>query len=427
MDTSQTQIGDFLTETEDWTFRGVDTKQYTHGLHSYPARMIPQITEKLIMDNSDDDELIWDPFCGSGSTLVESMLNHRMSIGTDLNPFAVFLAKVKTTPLRIDILEKRNNEIQTRLNDLKQEEAVLDIPDLHNIGYWFSKEAQDGLASIKASIEPIRNSDIKNFFLLCMALSVRESSYLKKNEFKIVRISKEKVDKYEANPEESFFKYVKRNIQLMSNFEARLKEDYYSPEIYEVDNRHVENTMIADDSVDLVVTSPPYGDHGTTVAYGQFSRYPALWIGLDRDAVKTVDRRGLGGRRKKENEYEKLPSAAFRDVYERIRDKRENLKRANECYSFFVDLRCSLQSIHDKLRRKSQACIVIGNRLMSRERIPTNRIIIEFGEAIGFSHFKTIPRDIPTKRMPWQNAPENITGEKADTMHTEHIVILRKK
>jgi hypothetical protein len=53
-------------------------------------------------------------------------------------------------------------------------------------------------------------------------------------------------------------------------------------------------------------------------------------------------------------------------------------------------------------------------------------IISELGEDIGFDHEETIPRDIPTKRMPWQNAPENVIGEKADTMHNENILILQK-
>ena len=82
--------------------------------------------------------------------------------------------------------------------------------------------------------------------------------------------------------------------------------------------------------------------------------------------------------------------------------------------------------MHQKLKVDGKACIVIGNRLMSRVRIPTDGITIELGSAIGLEFEHNIPRNIPTKRMPWQTAPENIEGLKADTMHNEHIVILRK-
>jgi hypothetical protein len=53
-------------------------------------------------------------------------------------------------------------------------------------------------------------------------------------------------------------------------------------------------------------------------------------------------------------------------------------------------------------------------------------IVVELGKSIGFTHEQTIGRDIPTKRMPWQNAPENVEGFQADTMHNENIVILKK-
>ena len=89
--------------SEDWDFTGVNTGYMTHGLHPYPARMIPQIARRLIQRYSSEGDLVWDPFCGSGSVLVESMLLNRKSIGTDLNPYAIFLSTVKTTPIILDI------------------------------------------------------------------------------------------------------------------------------------------------------------------------------------------------------------------------------------------------------------------------------------------------------------------------------------
>ena len=56
MDVEQTLLDRYLTE-EDWTFRGKDTKQYTHGLHSYPTRMIPQIAERLLVSFSSQEKV----------------------------------------------------------------------------------------------------------------------------------------------------------------------------------------------------------------------------------------------------------------------------------------------------------------------------------------------------------------------------------
>lgn len=59
---------------EDWTFADADTQYMTHGLHPYPAGMIPQIANRLIERYSKPRLTVLDPFCGSGSVLVESRL-----------------------------------------------------------------------------------------------------------------------------------------------------------------------------------------------------------------------------------------------------------------------------------------------------------------------------------------------------------------
>lgn len=406
----------------DWSYNGVNTKRYSHGFHGYPARMIPQISNRLIVLFSSKGDVVWDPFCGSGSTLVESMILGRKSIGTDLNPFAIFLSKVKTRPIKIVRLEKTKNEIIERFHALSERKLEPEIPDMPNIEYWFKSNVIHDLGLLRESIIEIDDVYIREFCLMCFALTVREASNLRKNEFKIYRLPKEKLEDFNPKVFPLFLKNIDKNIQRMQEFLDVLPVNQEDPTILEDDNRDVN---IAPNSVDLVVTSPPYGDHSTTVAYGQFSRYPALWVGLDLEGVKTVDRRGLGGRSTKQFKEGELKSKKLTETYMEIYEKSQ--KRAKEFYNFFFDLNESLQSIHEKLKPKASACIVIGNRLMSRVRIPTNDIITELGREIGLIHVKTISREIPTKRMPWQNAPENIEGARADTMHSENIVILEKR
>uniref|UniRef100_UPI0039671503 TRM11 family SAM-dependent methyltransferase n=1 Tax=Barnesiella intestinihominis TaxID=487174 RepID=UPI0039671503 len=82
-----------------WNFRTVNTKEFTHCYHSYPAMMIPQIARTLIKEYAPKDKckLLFDPYCGSGTSLVEASLMGIDSIGTDLNPLARLMARVKTT------------------------------------------------------------------------------------------------------------------------------------------------------------------------------------------------------------------------------------------------------------------------------------------------------------------------------------------
>ena len=73
------------TETMDWTFAKVSTKEHTHGFHTYPARMHPEIAKQLIEKYaSDPKKVVFDPFMGSGGVLVEAILHGNNAIGIDI-------------------------------------------------------------------------------------------------------------------------------------------------------------------------------------------------------------------------------------------------------------------------------------------------------------------------------------------------------
>lgn len=80
-----------------------------------------------------------------------------------------------------------------------------------------------------------------------------------------------------------------------------------------------------------------------------------------------------------------------------------------------------------KVKTNGYICFVVGNRRVKNEELPTDKISADFFESIGFQHQKTIIRAISNKRMPIENAPSNIRGEKDFTMRYEYIVILKKK
>jgi len=81
----------------DWDFKGFNTQYLTHKFHPYPARFIPQIPLTFIKLFTKEGETVLDPMCGCGTTIVESFLNNRKSIGNDLNPLATLITKVKVT------------------------------------------------------------------------------------------------------------------------------------------------------------------------------------------------------------------------------------------------------------------------------------------------------------------------------------------
>ncbi|MBU1130518.1 transcriptional repressor LexA [Patescibacteria group bacterium] len=403
-----------------WDFRGEKTKSYTHGLHTYPAMFIPQVARRLLQNYSKKGDAICDIFCGSGTALIESRLLGRNSYGIDLNPLAIFLAKAKTTEISSSKLQNEYFKLLDRIRKIKKNQ--IKKPEFLNIDFWFKDKVIIELAKIKKAIKEIKNKNIQNFFLVGFSETVRLASNTKNGEFKLVRIKKEVLEKYNPNVLEIFKKKTENNIKAMGEFEKNVDKKTWTKIIFSDSSK---DNGIKENSIDFILTSPPYGDSRTTVAYGQFSRLSAQWIDIfkDQSEASKVDNILLGGKAVKELKHN-LNSDYLNQTIDQIRKKDD--KRAKEVLSFYVDLNKCLKQAHKILKKNKYFCLVIGNRMVKQVRIPTDFIIAELGENIGLACEDIIIRNIPGKRMPKKNSPTNIAGELEETMNKESIVVLRK-
>lgn len=71
----------------------------THNFYRYPARMLPELARELILNFSNQGDIVLDPFMGGGTTIVEAIATGRQAIGIDINSLAAFISEAKTTPL----------------------------------------------------------------------------------------------------------------------------------------------------------------------------------------------------------------------------------------------------------------------------------------------------------------------------------------
>ena len=102
---------------ESWDFRTANTKTLTHGFHNYPGMMIPQVAGRLLEQYGAQAQRMLDPYCGTGTSLVEANMRGIDAIGIDLNPLACLIAQTKTTLLdlqKLDFYLKEFNEIFIR-------------------------------------------------------------------------------------------------------------------------------------------------------------------------------------------------------------------------------------------------------------------------------------------------------------------------
>jgi tRNA G10 N-methylase Trm11 len=403
-----------------WSYRDANTKEYTHCYHSYPAMMIPQIARSLMKEYKPEGEfhLLLDPYMGSGTSLVEASLIGVNSIGTDLNPLARLMSKVKTTHYNEEILKKQFYDLQAELPFYNEEMVTnRDFTRISNSLFWYSEEVLLKLSYLSQLIE--RMNGCADFFNVALSEVVREVSYTRNGEFKRFRMNEEKIKSYHPDVFHLFEEKVIRNMKGLHQYNEVASNGIYSKVFDFNSSINIPSDILSDGSVDMIVTSPPYGDSRTTVAYGQFSRWANEWFGYEE--AKALDNMLMGGKRCIEEHF---VSNSIREVLDEIKD--EDSKRYYEVVSFLNDYKDSIQHVAKTVRMNGRVCYVVGNRTVKGIQIPLDYFTAEIFEQCGFRHETTIVREIPNKRMPSKTSPTNETGKKVNTMSNEYIVIMTK-
>ncbi|GAB6013014.1 DNA methyltransferase [Viscerimonas tarda] len=386
------------------------------NLHKYPATMLPQIGIDILQELNVSKGRLLDPYCGSGSSFASGLECGLTEMhGFDINPLAVLISKVKFTRISInELIETRQIFRSNVFECLKNENNIknLKCPQITNIGFWFSKEVIDNLTIIRHFIDKIESEEIRNFFLIPFSETVRECSYTRNNEFKLYRMKSEDILNFNPDVMGVYFKKLEDTVFLYTNF--------YFPKL---DNEVSVNVQYStfqpqNDFFDVALTSPPYGDSRTTVAYGQFSTLSNEWLGIEY--ARKIDAMLMGGTKPKQN----ITEGVIADYISQI--NKVDAKRALEVSAFYGDLRTSIQKVANSIKKGGKSIYVVGNRTVKNVQLPTDQFIAEKFEENGFKHIVTYERALSNKAMPSRNSPTNEAGKTVNTMLFEYIVVCEK-
>ena len=228
----------------------------------------------------------------------------------------------------------------------------------------------------------------------------------------------EKIEKHNPDTFSIFLKKLNRNYEGLLKYMEKVNINTKS-KIYDFNTTNgIEQIKKA--KIDIVLTSPPYGDSKTTVAYGQFSRLSNEW--LDIDNANQIDNILMGG--KTEKVLYETGIKSIDDIVKKIHNI--DVKRGGDVLSFLSEYKKSIDNVSTLLVNGAAVCYVVGNRTVKNIDIPMDDITADIFVSNGLIHEETIIRNIPNKRMPSKNSPTNETGVKSKTMNNEYIVILKK-
>lgn len=425
-----------LTEADKdyWSFKGNSRREHGHGMFQYPAMMVPQVVDSILKQACSvhpDIERVGDPFSGSGTVMTESMMHGLAFTGTDINPLAVLLCRVKSGPFLIDALKEKSAILKAHIDEDGKSEIESNFMSRDK---WFTEEVQIALSKIRRAIRKENDLWARRFFWVALAEAARATGNSRTSTFKLHIRTPVDISSRISDPIVTFKKVLARNIQ---HYEKQTNRLYESGQLKNGQYQKEINVSLADvrkltaqENLDIVVTSPPYGDNATTVPYGQYSYLSLQWVDLDDiDAciddnylasTHEIDTRSLGGsKRLKEEETHYLMdrSPAFRSYINGMEGKpRDCILRVS---AFMRDLDICLDPILKGLRPGGLMVWTLGNRKVGGKRVPLDQILTELLQAYQSTLLCKLTRSISSKRMALKN---NI----ADTMSSETILVMRK-
>lgn len=372
--------------------------EYTHGFHKYPGKFIPQIPRwamnKYLKKNNGN--YILDPFCGSGTTLVEGMLYGQNVIGIDVDPLSALISKVKTTRLNNENLIMISRWV---LDNMEKTDKNF-LPKCDTLGHWFSNDAIQKLSKIRALINDVNTNfgdnenikDIQDFLVICLSSIIRRVSNAD-NQSQKTYVSGTKI----KNPEEVyelFRKQLNIYIERILAFSEEVNKKFKSNIICTQNNSDLKNKLEGRE-IDLVISSPPY-IKSIDYVYNQMAEL--FWIG-DLFEMDTQDKQNkrkenyIGTSKVFKKEYQDYDPNLYKlNIYELdeklkyiyINDIKNGHKHAYITYKYFIEMEKHFKEINKILKGNAHYIMVVGNSSVSNVLFNTSDYLIDIAEKNGF-------------------------------------------
>lgn len=427
------------TETDPgWSFaecKRSDTAKWTHSYHSYPAKFIPQLVERLFEEylTRGAPASINDPFMGSGTTIVSAIANGYTVSGTDINGIAALMSRVKATPIEPMYLARKLARFEERIaflnptaptygSDQCDIKPVVSATHAERIDYWFTNDNKRDLGYILGAIHEEVDPMIRDYLLVAFSHILKSTSMWMQTSTKPTRDFK----KVPKNPYRAIIKHLKKMWRGNHAFFEVVPENVRQnlARYLNVGRGDAKEQPVLDGTVDLVITSSPYV---TSYEYADLHQLSTIWLDL---AVDLTDyKKGFIGTAHKKCQGRRLKSIIAQGIIDKMNEV--DCRVAEEIQAFFLDMEDVIAESCRILKPGGRACYVIGDTRLKEVDILNAEVFAETMVAVGLSLDRVIKREIPSRILP--QTRDSRTGRFASAVNAdkraypcEYIVIGRK-
>lgn len=406
----------------DLEFHGESSSYASHSLHAFAAKFPPQVPRLFIEHLTRRSETVLDPMVGSGTTVVEAYLLGRHGIGVDIDPLALQICRVKTTRLNtgvaIDAGERALRRAARLLEDRQATRRFLErLPEENKefIDYWFATKTQHELAALLLAIETERNEQARDFLqLVFSSIIITKSGGV--SLARDLAHSRPHLDETK-HPKNALEQYRLRH-QKSAKALDELHLDHNGIEVMHGDCRAL---LLADESVHLVATSPPYAN---AIDYMRAHKFSLVWLGQSLGFLSKLRSEYIGAEKVGDLPEIHLPPKTKATIHAlEARDTR----KAAILRKYFIDMRAVLSEMLRVLKPGRAAIVVVGPSTMRGLLIDTPVCLAEIGDSLGFAVIGIKERKLDRNRrmMParFQNNGQSVIEQR---MHEEYVIGLVK-
>ena len=396
-----------------------------HTFHAFPAKFPPQLPKLFIRELTEPGEVVLDPMVGSGTTIIEAVLAGRRSIGFDIDPLALRICKAKITVLNSgdvcvagqQIVEKAQRALDKHQSTLEKKfNSRFDDKTREFIDYWFSAHTKLELMALLAEIEQVEDDAIRQFLELTFSAIIITKSGGVSRARDLAHTRPHRVDDKIPRPAiPEFRKRLEKNTKSLLN----------PVEAAGTANIHFGNSEtlpLADDSVDLIVTSPPYASNA--IDYMRAHKFSLVWFGHPLIELSELRGRYIGGENTSKFEFAPLPDLSSSIVAKVTRMDR---KKGATLHRYYSEMTRMLSEALRVLKPGKAAIIVVGSSVMKGIDTQTQDCLGEIGESVGFKLAGIATRILDRDR---RMMPARFGGQRStqieERMHEEYVIAFYK-
>lgn len=369
-----------------------NSDRFTHLIHSYPAKLLMHIPYFFLNNTifSKPGDYVLDPFCGTGTVLLESIIAGRKALGADANPLARLIAGVKTQELSEKELKKNLSQILYRGKKYK----TVQIPEVVNIDHWFPKQNQENLARLLKAIKGVKDENIKAFFLVCLSNCVKKVSYADpriavpvrlnperfKDDPKRYKETKEYLSK--INKADVFERFKSIALQNIARFECLKhgKRFKSSASVISKDARRLTRNLdstekLKSGTVQLIITSPPYAG---AQKYIRSSSLSLGWTEMaDTFELLELDKKNIG-RENFRNVELKIGLTGIKKADQLINQiSTIDLVRAKIISQYLIEMKSAIDEAVRVLKKNGYFVLIVGNNKVCNKEFNTQAYLSE--------------------------------------------------